>query len=278
MNIKIDFSAFYNENCNLEYYEIDDTKFIDFDNQKRIIDHIKKIYDSIEATNTDFGIEKEYVNILKKICSIDLFYQKSLFKKLENYINHISHCDRITYIISSELEIVPLILNEGEGLFGRGIRKYGICMVHKLQDYNKDQLRQLFKEKEEYKEDEEDEPEDKSVIEERRKLVLTFEHPEGFVKENGDYDYDECSSPCILKYATAELLALAKAYRLRYKTKEHFDKLDRIEYNFPEMKKSKKVLHSELKSFYKIFKRQIDNSYGYIPSAILVEPIKYLNA
>lgn len=284
ININIDFSAFYDNTCNCDYYEHEngyDIGYFDYSNQKRIVDHIQKIYDSINAINTNNNIEKEYLNILMKVCKSVLDDQEFSLKILEDYNDETNNpnFDYIEYIISSELELIPTIRswepeNDIFNLYNYGIRKF-----RKLHDYQdrKDKLKQLFKEEDENKENNE-EKEDESVINERRKLVLSFEHPEGFINEDGDYDYETCASSYCRLYSTEELYALAKAYRLRYKTREHFNKLDRIEYNFPEMKKSKKVLHSELKSFYKIFKRQIDNSYGYIPSAILVEPIKSLNA
>ena len=54
----------------------------------------------------------------------------------------------------------------------------------------------------------------------------------------------------------------------RSKTRRHFEYLNRvIPYEYNEMKESRKLLHSELKSLYKIFQRRMVD----IPLAIAIK-------
>lgn len=129
--------------------------------------------------------------------------------------------------------------------------EYGINYIKKL-DYlsHKDELlAKLSKPKEEIIK--EDNKEEESVLEQRKKEVLEFEHPDDYIDENGNYQYDNIGfgfNKSMLEFA-------AKQWMLRYKSKKHFEDIDKIEYDYATMKQNNANLNNEFHSYYKMFNK-----------------------
>ncbi len=133
---------------------------------------------------------------------------------------------------------------------------FEISFTKKL-DYitHKEELRELLKNKKEKSPEEIPEAEDVSILEERRKLVLTFEHPNGYVNEDGSYNYNDMYRGTI-RDENIEQAALM--YRLRYKARKHFEDINKQEYDYAGMKKNKQQLHGELLAAMRLLKKYMD--------------------
>jgi len=71
------------------------------------------------------------------------------------------------------------------------------------------------------------------------------------VDEDGNYDYDNINA--IPDIDNDSLCDSARLYRLRYKSRKHFIDMNKIEYNYTELKQKNETLHNEFRSYYKIF-------------------------
>ncbi len=179
------------------------------------------------------------------------------------------YIDSAKYILTEELNIIPVISARRYISFNN----VGIFLNSNKKDYtgNKQELLKLIQEKENDKiiDDESEEEHDNRILIQRQ-LVLKFEHPIGYINEFGDYNYDKFSiiDGLYNHYITAYIEILARSFMFRSKTRRHFEYLNRaIPYEYTEMKESRKLLHSELRSLYKIFRRRMVD----IPLAIAIK-------
>ena len=184
------------------------------------------------------------------------------------------YIDSAKYILTKDLNIISVIAAMKQRLIPK--IDFGINLYSTKKDYtgNKQELFKLIqKEQNDNKITEEDiynfidediyKDEDKTLM---RQLVLKFEHPDNYINEFGDYNYGNISD--YKDDYLCDIKILAKSFMFRSKTRRHFEYLNRvIPYEYNEMKESRKLLHSELKSLYKIFQRRMVD----IPLAIAIK-------
>lgn len=269
----IRFAQFYKNNTTIHCYKSDDKNYIDSDNLKDIIDKLESIKTNIEKEidNNGYTPYKDYLNAMKGLIEIEL----ELNCKMQNALNKFTIGDRSSdieyinsakYVLSKELNIIPVISTRRYISFNN----VGIFLnSNKKEDYtgNKQKLFKLIqKEQNVQTVNGESEKERDNRILTQRQLVLKFEHPDNYINEFGDYNYGNISD--YKDDYLCDIKILAKSFMFRSKTRRHFEYLNRvIPYEYNEMKESRKLLHSELKSLYKIFQRRMVD----IPLAIAIK-------
>ncbi len=258
---------------------------------KQLLNHIDALYTEVEATkeSDDKAYESYYMGLLSLV---------DLYRKLQQYeydreqttytvmdcdlntaqvysLRHLKDIDTSHFKISFNNQIDYLSHKDKfqELINGRQAVKEGIkwkcgctwhggsSLFHNIEsDFCERCGTSMFpKEKED-------------IILERNKLVLTFNHPEGFVDEDGSYNYPTIESSLfeIDTYLSIQLLEQAvRAYQLRLKTRQHYANLNKIEYNYQEMKQKRKDLHKEFYATYKFFSRLIRIRYD-TPIAVTI--------
>ena len=268
----IRFSQFYNSGTIIHGYVSDSKNYIDSDNLKDIIDKLESIKTNIEKEIHNSGITryKDYLNAMKRLIEKEL----ELNCKLQNALNKFTNGDRSSdieyinsakYILTEELNIIPVISVYRYISFNN----VGIFLNSNKKDYtgNKQELFKLIqKEQNVQTVNGESEKERDNRILIQRQLVLKFEHPDDYINEFGDYNYEYIKDDKNdFRY---DIKILYKSFMFRSKTRRHFEYLNRaIPYEYTEMKESRKLLHSELRSLYKIFQRRMVD----IPLAIAIK-------
>lgn len=175
------------------------------------------------------------------------------------------YIDSAKYILTKELNIVPVIR-----VYQYKIPKINIGIGYDFnkKDYtgNKQELFRLIQEEQNVQTvNEETEKEHDNRILTQRQLLLKFEHPDNYINKFGDYYYEYIEND---KDYLCDIKILARSFMFRSKTRRHFEYLNRaIPYEYTEMKESRKLLHSELRSLYKIFRRRMVD----IPLAIAIK-------
>ncbi len=247
------FYGYFDECILIDFYEIKNTNciFITKETASSIIAHIKKIISKIELkiNEVTIDIQKEYLNILIRIAN-------AMIQVHQSYTFD-------TTVLTRDLELIKV--TKYKNICGVNRGDYGVSGKKRFYDYltYKEKLIETLSSTEVVKVTEV--AEDQNILDERRKLVLQFEHPENYIDSDGDYDYDYIGND-IDKF---ELRCLVNAYNLRYKTRKHFIDINKIVYNYDDIKSKKLSLHNELKAYCKVFCRLIDIKYQ-IPVAISV--------
>ena len=298
----IDFKDFYNNEVNIyncyeldedkyyvvNCYDYDDSDYIDSDMIDFIIDRLRSIILNIDNKIIDNKNKstryEDYLNAMKGLIERELELKCKLQNALNKFTNgdrssDIEYIDYAKYVLSKELNIIPVIKAIFHNSPGIDI---GIFLNSNKKDYtgNKQELFKLIqKEQNDNKITEEDiynfidediyKDEDKTLM---RQLVLKFEHPDNYINEFGDYNYTIIKynfHNCLFSEKTMrDIKNLARSFMFRSKTRRHFEYLNRaIPYEYTEMKESRKLLHSELRSLYKIFQRRMVD----IPLAIAIK-------
>jgi len=230
----------------------------------KIHNHLKMIISNIEK-KIEFINElviKQYLESLKIVAKYVLKTQQS------NDIFNIT-------VLSKDLETLSVCKHKSSQILSVHLGMFAIGFAKQL-DYltHQDELKELLlKSKiEEPIEEPKEDPKDEAILTERRKSVLEFDHPEGFIDEDGNYQYDymDIREPSV--YYTEEgfhiLEEAARMYRLRAKSRQHFANLGKIHYDYQEMKQNHKPLHAEMKTFHKVFIKLLRMQYA--PVAIMV--------
>lgn len=264
-------------------------------NQLELI--IKNIDDAYKlATSEEY---KSYLGSMKGLAQRELKLKNELKDKLDNFINNGLKDDMTSYVLSKNLKLIPVVKNMGK--INPQI-DFGVRSMIPIDNYidNKDKIINDYLEEQKEKELEgievdEDIEEDDETINERRKLVLSFEHPDGYIDDDGDYNYCQtcingnfgcsyslcygcyrddgcCDQGCLAIIKTPfsfnELTSVARSFAFRYKTKKHLNDLDKVEpYDYQKMKQSRQILHNELKALYKVFQRRMIT----IPMAVMIK-------
>lgn len=266
---------------NIDYYDIDGKPgyYITKESLDEIKEHMNKIIHIIKEVKDEckeYPLLYEYYDILLKMASQYL------------YNNSVISFD--TNVMNSELITLKVGYRKTvSGVLGNDFRIYSHKKYDLLTHHDK-RIEMLNKPKEPKNEEELKETEDETILEERRKLVLKFEHPsigvyidlckpegEGiinngaFVDAYGNYQYDTICDhirsidsdisnlPCLIEEA-------ARLYRLRCKSRQHFEAMNKIVYDYKDIKQRKLALHNELKVMYKIMKKYSSQA----PIAIMV--------
>lgn len=264
----ISFLMFYDDLLIIECYKSNDKKYFD----ASTIDDIMNRLDSIH-TNIDTEIQislspryKNYLESMKKIIDRELELLRDMDNTLHNFstgdepVEH-KYVEKVKNILTKDLIIIPVI----EAMCRSNPKiSYGQIYSNK-EDYTGrvNDLFTLLKEDNDKIIDEDIYKEENKTL--MREIVLKFEHPDEYVDEEGDYKYDNIG----FKHEDTklELLSVARSFMFRYKTRGHFELLNRVaQYDYQEMKKSKNTLHSELKALYKVFKR-----FMMLPTAIAIK-------
>lgn len=272
----IHFSHFYNilTTTTIHGYESDSKNYIDSDNLKDIIDKLESIKTNIEKEIDNKYESTHYNNYLiamKGLIERELELKFKFQNALNKFIigdrsSDIEYIDYAKYVLSKELNIIPVIR-----VYRYEIPKIyvGINLYYTKKDYtgNKQELFKLIQEEQNVQTvNGESEKEHDNRILIQRQLVLKFEHPDNYINEFGDYNYEYIEND--KNEYLCDIKILARSFMFRSKTRRHFEYLNRaIPYEYTEMKESRKLLHSELRSLYKIFrKRMVD-----IPLAIAIK-------
>ncbi len=263
----ISFSQFYENKIRIDRYQYG---YVDLNNLSLIIARMNTIIRNIdtEIDTTTSTRYKDYLAAMKALAKRELELQIKLQTALTNFTaNQINDKTYDTkHVLTKDLNLIPVVKlqNKTDPKID-----YGLVLLdsHILQDYlnSKEKLQDLLqKEKKEAKIAEETK-EDPEIINERRKAILTFEHPKYYVDEDGDYDYDAIETYYINR---GELESVVRSFANRSKTKKHFEDLNRVEpYDYPQMKQSRKPLHAELKALYRVFQRRMISA----PMAVVVK-------
>ncbi len=281
----ISFSQFYENKIYLDRYQ---HGYVDLNNLSLIIARMNTIIRNIdtEIDTTTSTRYKDYLAAMKALAKRELELQIKLQTALTNFTaNQINDKTYDTkHVLTKDLNLIPVVKlqNKTDPKID-----YGLLLLdsHILQDYlnSKEKLQDLLqKEKKEAKIAEETK-EDPEIINERRKAILTFEHPKYYVDEEYGYyryldDYccecnngQKCQSSeygIHLRFSNKELKSVARSFALRSKIKKHFEDLNRVEpYDYPQMKQSRKPLHAELKALYRVFQRRMISA----PMAVVVK-------
>ena len=268
----IRFNQFYNSGTIIHGYVSDSKNYIDSDNLKDIIDKLESIKTNIEKEihNSVITRYKDYLNAMKGLIEKELELKCKMQNALNKFIigdrsSDIEYIDYAKYILTEELNIIPVISAK------RYIKwnNVGIYYDFNKKDYtgNKQELFKLIQEEQNVQTvNGESEKERDNRILTQRQLVLKFEHPDNYINEFGDYNYGNISE--YKDDYLCDIKILARSFMFRSKTRRHFEYLNRaIPYEYTEMKESRKLLHSELKSLYKIFQRRMVD----IPLAIAIK-------
>ncbi len=232
--------------CNqlsIDYYHIKDSnsKYITEKTTKRIIEHINVIIAHINSKTACIG-----GTLLQK-------YMDAQLCILNKYLNILKSCEFDTNVLTENLDIMKTAVMTQ--ILDIPLSAFNIQLNEKL-DYltHKEELMEMLKNKKEDDHPEEiPEAEDESILRERMELVLSFEHPNGYVDDDGSYNYEEIE--CKL---WDELKQAAMMYRLRYKARKHFEDMNKQEYDYAGMKKNKQQLHGELKAAMRLLKKYMD--------------------
>lgn len=244
------FKPFFKTRIDLDCYSRKDDpgRYITEQSIDAIINHLRTgVSNAIKMSKVANPTGKAYIDSLIDIMNVNIEAQiKS------------KQCGKIQ-ILTKELEIVDTYkINDSLKLFNLSILNSFFSdfeiIFYDSKDYltHKDELKDLLNNHEEVVEEKPKESEE--VIAQRRESVLSFEHPNNFVNEDGDYEYWR------IGYHTGSgvrcgIKSLARAYHLRYLRRQQLLKLTAIEYDYDDMKSSRKCLHAELKAFYRIFYR-----------------------
>lgn len=295
----VNFNQFY-EHCQFigtTYDEkfINSTGIIIMINQLELI--IKNIDDAYKlATSEEY---KSYLVSMKGLAQRELKLKNELKDKLDNFINNGLKDDMTSYVLSKNLKLIPVVKNM---LVINPQIDFGVRSMRAIDNYidNKDKIINDYLEEQKEKELEgievdEDIEEDDETINERRKLVLLFEHPDSYIDDDGDYNYCKscingnidcsyslcygcyrddgcCDQGCLAiikpSFSFNELTSVVRSFAFRYKTKKHLNDLNKVEpYDYQKMKQSRQILHNELKALYKVFQRRMIT----IPVAVMVK-------
>ena len=273
---KINFNQFYVNNIYIAMYG----EFIDFNCINKIIIQLELIIKNIDDAYQLATCEKykAYLVSMKGLAQKELELKTQLKDKLNN-----GSKDDISFVLTKDLELIPVVklLHKINPEIDFGLRPF-INIPNYID--NKDKLiSDYLEEQEEQKEQEleDQELEDAETVNKRRKLVLSFEHPDNYIDEDGNYNYcygrccvnnDGCqcdNDPMIyIKFSFGELTSVVRSFAFRYKTKKYLNDLDKVEpYDYQKMKQSRQILHNELKALYKVFQRRMIT----IPMAVMIK-------
>lgn len=267
----ISFTKFYKDLIIIECYKSNDKRYYDANTINDIMIRLDSIHTNIHK-EIQISLSTRYNNYLesmKKIIERELELLRNMHTALHNFSSgdepvETKYVEKVKNILTKDLIIIPVIESM---CHSKPKIYYGQIYNSNKKDYTGrvNDLFTLLKKDEDngkiigediYKE------EDKTLM---REIVLKFEHPDGYVNEEGDYKYDNMGFNN--EDTKCELLSVARSFMFRYKTREHFKLLNRVaQYDYQEMKKSKSTLHSELKSLYKVFKR-----FMMLPTAIAIK-------
>lgn len=270
----IDFENFYKKYQIFKCYKSNDKTYIDASTIDDIMIRLDSIHTNIhKEIQISLSIRyNNYLESMKKIIERELELLRNMHTALHNFSSgdepvEIKYVEKVKNILTKDLIIIPVI----ESMCCTKPKiYYGQMYISNNEDYTGrvNDLFTLLKEDNDkiidediYKE------EDKTLM---REIVLKFEHPDEYVNEEGDYNYNGMGFNG-MRFENGdikcELLSVARSFMFRYKTREHFKLLNRVaQYDYQEMKKSKSTLHSELKSLYKVFKR-----FMMLPTAIAIK-------
>ncbi len=99
------------------------------------------------------------------------------------------------------------------------------------------------------------------IINQKMKLI-------DLVNDDGEYSYKNIKE-CLPEGFKFELRQMCKLYNFRHRARAHFDKFNKIEYDYAEIKQRKQLLHNEFRSYYRLFEKIITMTYQ-MPVAVQV--------
>jgi len=241
--IKYGFDAYYEYEITITYYRrknIDSTSQMMMTEKDvgKIENQIKLIISNIDIAleTANYIAEKEFLNVQKKIAYAEIL---------------MCHAYLYTFdILTQDLKVIKT--TEYKGTF-IPFEQFGIETIGQL-DYltHTDELKLLLQSNG-MECNSNIEIEDELVLYERRQIVLQFRHPKYYIDNDGNYNYNR------IKFALwdmqYEIKQCARSYRLRYKSKKHFDASNTSKYDYAKMKRVNESLHNEFRLYYKIFKK-----------------------
>lgn len=222
----LSFNSIYNEHILLNYYKICKHVYIDLETLDIIINKIKSVIISInnEMEKSNNNLIYSYLKSMKDIVEIDLDINNKLRNTLVNFTyleksSNIKIIENVKFVLTEKLEIIPVI-HHNYSVFGVD---YGFLYYYSLKDYNGCKEELINKMNEDIKNNKEDK-EYLLFKESMRRLILEYNHPEEFVDENGDYDYNKISLNGIHRFGDVEfeIKTLARSYSFRRRSENHF--------------------------------------------------------